>query len=142
MKRRTAINPRRAKLHRNYNFADAARLLGVHRNTVRNWTKAGLETFRAGGEVLILGDTLRAFLEKRRKDRRQKLPPGHLFCLRCKAVRPPGLGMVELVQPRGGTANARAVCADCGALMHRKVSLAKLGQAGFAGAAPCAEVHT
>ncbi len=136
MKRRAPLNPRRAKVHRNYTAAEVARLFDVHRNTVRNWTKTGLETFRVGREGLILGDALRAFLEKRRRGRRCKLPPGWLYCLRCKTPRPPALGMVEMIQVRAGTGNVRAVCDRCEALMHRRVSLAKLVRAGFPDLAP------
>jgi hypothetical protein len=38
--------------------------------------------------------------------------------------------MAELVNPRGGTANVRAIC-DCGTLMHRRVSLSRLAETGF-----------
>jgi excisionase family DNA binding protein len=136
MKRRAAPDPRRAKLHFNYTVAEAAKLFGVHRNTVRAWTKAGLETVKSGHMILILGDALRAFLEKRRQGRRSKTPPGWLYCFRCRAPRPPGLGMVELIQTRAGTGNVRAVCGECDALMHRRVSLARLEQSGFPDLAP------
>lgn len=134
MRRRFAPDPRRAKIHYSYTVAEAAKLFDVHRNTVRAWIKAGLETVMAGRTILILGDTLRAFLEKRRKARRCKTPPGWFYCFRCRAPRPPALAMIELIQARTGTANIRAVC-ECGALMHRRVSLARLEQAGFPGLA-------
>lgn len=130
MKRRSVLDPRRAKVHYSYTIAEAAKLFGVHRNTVRAWIKAGLETVKAGRVLLILGDALRAFLEKRRRSRRCKTPPGWLYCFRCRAPRQPALGMVELIQARAGSANVRAFC-ECGALMHRRVSLARLDQAGF-----------
>jgi excisionase family DNA binding protein len=141
MKRRSAPDPRRAKVHYNYTVAEAANLFGVHRNTVRAWTKAGLETVKAGRVLLILGDTLQDFLEKRRKARRCKTPPGWLYCFRCRTPRPPALGMVELIQAGAGTANVRAVC-ECGALMHRRVSLARIVQAGFPALAARGESDT
>jgi len=134
VRRRSAPDPRRAKIHYNYTVAEAAKLFGVHRNTVRAWIKAGLETVKAGRIILILGDALGAFLETRRKARRCKTPPGWLYCFRCRTPRPPALGMVELIQAGAGTANVRAVC-ECGALMHRRVSLARLEPAGFPGLA-------
>jgi len=35
-------NPRLPKTHRNYSVEEAATLLGVHRNTVREWIRRGL----------------------------------------------------------------------------------------------------
>lgn len=132
MSARRAPGARRAKIHRNYTVAEAAKLYGVHRNTVRAWIKAGLETIRAGREILILGECLCDFLTRRRKTRKTTTPAGHLYCFRCRAPRPPAEGMMELVGLRGGTGNVRALC-SCGALMHRRVSLSKLAEAGFAG---------
>lgn len=136
MKRRATLDPRRAKAHHNYTVAEAAKLFGVHRNTVRAWIKAGLETVKAGRLILILGCALRAFLEKRRKVRRCKTPPGWMYCLGCRAPRAPAHGMAELIDGRAGTGNVRAICGECGALMHRRVNLAKLDKAGFGDLAP------
>lgn len=142
MKRRGAPDPRRAKIHRSYTVAEAAKLFGVHRNAVRGWIKADLETVRAGRVILILGDALRAFLETRRKARRCKTPPGWLYCFGCRAPRAPAPGMLELIQGPNGTGNVRALCGECATLMHRRVSLARLNEAGFsdlaAGGAGCA----
>jgi excisionase family DNA binding protein len=131
VKRRAAPDPRKAKVHLNYSVAQVAKLYGVHRNTVEAWTRAGLETFKAGRERLILGDALGEFLEKRRKARRCKTPPGWLYCLKCRAPRPPALARVELIHTNAGTGNVRAVCGECDGLMHRRVSLTKLDQSGF-----------
>ena len=126
---RRAPDPRRAKVHYTYTVAEAAKLFGVSRATIRNWLKAGLEFMRSGRTVLILGESLRAFLEGRRKSRRTKTPAGHMYCFGCRAPRQPAEGMTELVDVRGGSGNVRALC-DCGALMHRRVSLSKLAEAG------------
>ena len=130
MKRRATPDPRRAKIHYSYDVAELARLYGAHRNTIRSWFRAGLETFRAGGKTLALGSAVRDFLEKRQASRRTPLRPGWLYCMRCRAARQPTGGMAELVQASDTTANVRALCA-CGALMHRRVSLARLDAAGF-----------
>ena len=125
-------NPRRAKVHYSYTIAEAAKLFGVHRNTVRAWIATGLETINVGRIILILGDELRAFLERRRKASRTKTPRGWLYCLKCRAPRAPAEGLTELIQERAGTANVRAICGHCDTLMHRRVSLAKLAESGFA----------
>ncbi len=130
--RRAALNPRRAKHHYNYTVAEAAKLFGVHRNTVRTWIAAGLETVRTSQGLLLLGEDIRAFLDKRRRARRTRTPPGAIYCMRCRVPRQPAGGMIELLSGTGPTANVRALCDHCGALMHRRVTLTGLAAAGFA----------
>jgi len=115
-----------------YTVAEAAKLFGVHRNTVRAWIKGGLDTVRVGKMILILGDELRSFLQKRRAARRTTTPLGWLYCLKCRAPRAPAEGLMELIQERAGTANVRAICGHCDTLMHRRVSLRTLAETGFA----------
>ena len=135
MRKRSWPDPRRAKVHFCYSVAETAKLYGIHRNTVRAWLKAGLECFVQGGKVFMLGSAIRAFLERRRAVRRTPLKPGWLYCMKCREARLPAGGMAELVRPRGGTATVRALC-HCGALMNRRVSLAKLDAADFAQSSP------
>jgi excisionase family DNA binding protein len=87
------INPRLAKLHRSYSAEEAARTLGVHKGTVRNWIKAGLPTVDKTRPVLILGSQLRDWLEQRRKAGKRPCPPGKLYCFKCREPRSPALGM-------------------------------------------------
>ena len=60
-------NPRLIKIHRNYSVDEAARRLGVHKNTVRRWPKSGLERVEGKGLTIFRGPVLRAFLEERRQ---------------------------------------------------------------------------
>src|SRR5450755_3218517 len=111
---RRRIDPRRAKTHRSYTVAEAARLLGVHRNTVRNWTRNGLETVQARGAVLILGDELRRHLTDKRGQRRVTCPPGSMYCVKCREPRRPPDGLVEVVPGTPTTVNLRGLCPVCG----------------------------
>ncbi len=129
--RRPRLNPRRAKTHRSYTIAEAAQLFEVHRNTVRNWTRAGLETVKTRGGVLILGDELRRFLISQSAKRRMICPPGSMLCLKCREPRRPPPELVEVLHRAPGNVNLRGICPDCGTLMHRRASLARLGEAGF-----------
>ena len=87
------IDPRRNQLPRKSPVETAARLFGVHRNTVRSWQKAGLAAIDTVKPALIRGVTLRTFLESRRKAARRPCPPGTLYCFKCRAARAPALGM-------------------------------------------------
>lgn len=132
MTRKARPNPYRAKIHYNYSVAEAAKLYGVHRNTVRAWQAVGLEYFRVGREDLILGSELRDFHLRRQAKRRVKTKPGQIHCMKCKESRPPAEGWVEIASPPGATLNIRALCDVCGSLMYRRVSVARLQASGFA----------
>ena len=112
-------SPNAIKLHYSYSVGELAILLGVHKNTIRNWQRAGLAALK-GRPVLIHGATARAFLVERNRARKQPCPPGAIYCFRCKEPRPPALSMVELVNIKRGVGNLRALCGTCGGLMHRK----------------------
>ena len=71
---RQRINPRAIKLHRTYSIEEAARVLGVHKNSVRGWRKQGLAPIDSSRPVLFLGDDIRVFLEQRRVSRKRPWP--------------------------------------------------------------------
>jgi hypothetical protein len=112
-------SPNAIKLHYSYSVGELAALLGVHKNTIRNWQRTGLPALD-GRPVLIHGAAARAFLVERNRGRKQPCPPGAIYCFRCKEPRPPALNMVELVNVKRGVGNLRALCGICGGLMHRK----------------------
>lgn len=135
-KRVRRIDPRRAKTHFSYTIAEAAALFDVHRNTVRHWTKRGLETVKARGGELILGDELRAYLARTRAKRREPSPPGSMYCLKCRAARRPDPSLTDAVTLSPAALNLRGICPECGTLMHRRANLAHLDKIGFGQLAP------
>jgi excisionase family DNA binding protein len=128
---RRGADPRRAKTHYSYTVAEVAALFGVHRNTVRHWTRNGLETVRAGTTVLVLGDELRAYLTRERAKRRVRCPAGTMYCMKCREARSPPHDLIELVPLTPTAVNLRGLCPDCGSLMHRRANLARIGEIGF-----------
>jgi len=60
------LNHRLVKIHRSYLVEEAATLLDVHRNTVRQWIKLGLPTSDEKRPTLILGRVLIDFLQSSR----------------------------------------------------------------------------
>jgi len=119
-------NPNRIKIHRNYTVEEAARVLGVHKNTIRRWIAQGLPIIGTSRPILILGSDFREFLTERRKRRRQPCPPGHLYCVRCRAPRKPDGGLADLILLGPSLGNLRGICPTCESLMHRRVSLVRL----------------
>ena len=71
------------KIHRNYTVDDAARLLGVHKHTVRAWIKSGLSVLNDMRPVLILGQDLKEFLKTRRTKNKRPCKPEQFYCFRC-----------------------------------------------------------
>lgn len=114
-------NHRLAKIHRNYTVEEAARLFGVHRNTVRQWIKRGLPVI-SGHPVLILGRDLRAFLDERRELAKRHCQPGELYCMRCRAPRAPAPDMVEYQPFAPNRGRFVALCCRCGSVMYRSVN--------------------
>ena len=118
-------NPRRVKIHRSYTVEEAARLLGVHKNTVRRWIKQGLPTIDDKRPKLILGRDLSAFLQAKRTKNKRPCKPGEMYCLRCRAPKLPAENMVEYHPHTETLGNLFGICPDCGAGMNRRVSLSK-----------------
>lgn len=136
-------NFRRIKIHRPYTIEEAARACGAHRNTVRNWIKRGLAVCDGKRPILILGRVLFEYLRDRRSSAKRPCGPGYLYCVRCRAPRPPAEGMLEYqsISETGG--NLVAICADCETLMYRRVRLVDVDRVrgDFAVTAPNAQRH-
>lgn len=121
-------NHRRVKTHRSYAVEEVAGLFDIHKNTVRNWLKNGLATIDSKRPMLILGNDLVEFLQKRRAKNKQTCKPGELYCVRCRVPRPAGENMAEYLPVNEKNGNLIAICPACYATMNRRVSLAKIGE--------------
>lgn len=120
------VDARVIKLHRTYDVAELAARLSVHKNTVRHWQAEGLKPLDGGRPVLFHGSTVRAFLLSRNASRKSPCQPGTLYCFRCRAPRPPALGMVDYIPISATGGNIRAICATCETVMHRRAAKAAL----------------
>lgn len=114
-------NYRLAKIHLNYTAEEAARVCKVHRNTVRQWIKRGLPVID-GRPLLILGAELRAFLQQRREQGKQRCGPGEIYCMRCRKPSPPDGNMVDYKPIGTNRGQLVALCSRCGSVMYRSVN--------------------
>ena len=121
-------NHRLVKSHRSYTVEEIARLFPVHKNTVREWIKAGLPTIDDKRPKLILGRELVAFLQTRRVRRKRPCLAGQMYCVRCRAPKFPAADMADYLPVTAKVGNLAAICPDCYSTMHRCVSIEKLGQ--------------
>jgi hypothetical protein len=120
------FSPRRVKIHRSYGVEEAARVLGSHKNTVRNWLGDGLEPIDERRPVLIRGTELKAYLNARRRRNRSPCAPGHIYCVRCRSPKHPMPAIAEYVPITPTSGNLRAYCPDCFGRIFRRASLARL----------------
>ena len=120
------VNPCRLKQHRSYSAAELAGLLGVHKNTIRQWTLDGLCPLGNGRPALFHGGDTKAFLFNRNAGRKRPCPPGTLYCFRCREPRNPAGAMADYVAINPVSGNLQALCQTCETIMHRRVRLAAL----------------
>jgi hypothetical protein len=119
-------DPRRIRINRPYTVEEAARMLGKHKQTVRNWIKGGLPTVDQSRPIMIHGHELRSYLERKRKAAKRPCQPGTLYCLKCNQPRKSALGMVEVNRDTATTGNLKALCEVCGTVMHRRIRIAAI----------------
>lgn len=120
------INSRRVKIHRNYTVDEAAKTLGVHKNTVRLWIKQGLPVVDERRPILLQGKAIRAFLDNRKAKRKCRLSAGEFYCLKCRSPKFPAGRMADYVALTPDLGNLQGFCPDCETIMNRRTSLAKL----------------
>ncbi|MFC4671975.1 helix-turn-helix domain-containing protein [Seohaeicola nanhaiensis] len=121
-------NSRVIRAARTYTIDEAATALGVSTGTVRSWVKAGLPLMKSQRPFLILGDTLRSFLQDRAAGAKVTLQPDQLYCLTCKAARTPMGHMVDCIPQTDKTARLLGLCDVCGGTCNRMIGNAQIEQ--------------
>ena len=120
------LNAGLVKIHRSYSIEEAARTLGVHKNTVANWLKHGLSSIDDRRPVLVQGLVLRTFLHERRNRQKTRCAVGQLYCLKCRAPKSPLDGRAVYIPLSSSGGNLKGRCSDCLRIICRRVSIARL----------------
>jgi hypothetical protein len=112
-----------------YSVAEAARVTGAHRNTIRHWLQSGLATIDSRKPILIRGTALKAFIDSRRARRRQPYGPGRIYCLRCREPKRPAFDEIEYEADNGKLGRLIGLCPDCGIIILRRTSALRVREA-------------
>ena len=73
------------KMYMIYTVGELAKLLGVHKDTVRTWIKKGLPIVNGSKcPILIRGRDAKQFLQQMSKDRKCPLKDNEFFCVKCR----------------------------------------------------------
>lgn len=123
---RKAVRISAIKSARSYTFIEAAKLLNVSVDSLRNWVRGGLPVLKTERPFLIIGKDLKDWLTARNEKRRVALGPHQFFCLRCKKAQTPYGGMVDCLAQTSQTWRLMAICVCCGGGMNRIVSVRDL----------------
>lgn len=124
--RKRRPNYRLVKIHHNYAAEEIASLFGIHKNTVREWVKAGLPTCDTKRPMLVLGPDLATFLQARRRKNKRPCQPGEIYCVRCRCPKAPAGDMADYLPVTEKFGNLIGICPECDLMIYRRVSLAKL----------------
>jgi len=88
--------------------------------------KNGLATIDHNRPTLILGNDLAEYLKIRRTKNKQACKPEELYCVRCRRPRSAAEGIADYSPINDKIGNLVAICPDCGTVMNRRVSIAKI----------------
>lgn len=119
------LDRRKIKRHYSYTVEEAARTIGAARGTVRRWLAKDLPSIRDRKPFLILGEDLADYMAREARPKRS-CPAGTCYCVKCREPRRPDGDMAEFVPINAHSGNFRALCPECGTLMHRRMSMKQL----------------
>ncbi len=123
---RRAASARRIKKHLNYTVEEAADVTGFHPHTIRRWINSkALAAITERRPHLIPGRFLIAFLTALRPGK-TRLKPGECYCVKCRLPRRPAFDEADYRPANALIGSLQGLCPDCGRLMNRRVTLAKL----------------
>ena len=81
------ISSTRVKCRQAYTIKEAATTLNVHYVTIRRWIKQGLKVVDSKTKpILIMGEDLIEFLDKKRGATKCPLEDDEFYCFRCKCA--------------------------------------------------------
>ena len=125
VKKRT-YNTQRIKSNLSYTIGEITELFEIHKTSVRNWMKAGLQSIDKTRPYLIHGSDLKAFLNERQSKRKQPCNPHEFYCLKCRAPRSTWEGAIDINITSPKKLELLGLCSTCGTKVFKFGKVEKL----------------
>ncbi|HBB36687.1 MAG: hypothetical protein UX02_C0001G0052 [Candidatus Moranbacteria bacterium GW2011_GWC1_45_18] len=78
-------NTKLIKTRHSYSVQEISNLLGINKKSCFRWTKVGLKVLDPTAKpLLVMGDDLKEFLDKKRAKNKVELGENEYFCFTCK----------------------------------------------------------
>lgn len=116
------ISARKIKTYNQYTYEQAAEVLGVSVQTVRSWRGSGLDVLDSQKPHLILGFSLKDFLNKRANKPERRLARDQFLCMTCNAPRRAYGGMADYLPYTPTRGRLEALCEVCEGLCGKFAS--------------------
>lgn len=120
--RKRTHNLRRIKASHSYSIREICNLLGVHKNTVREWTRRGLSRIDAHRPYMFHGTTLKEYLHGTQSARKQKCGPEQFYCFRCRQPRRAWQGVIDITIRTAKIITLSGLCEQCNCPVNRNAS--------------------
>ncbi|MCH7827847.1 MAG: hypothetical protein IIC75_07750 [Bacteroidetes bacterium] len=121
-----------------YSITEIRNLINVHRRSVQNWVRGGLQIKNPGGKpMLIDGADLKKFLKDRIAKQKIKLKYDEFFCMKCKKGMKAKDGTVQFVKKNKFTGQENrqwrllGICERCSGKLSRLSSTNDLKRLGL-----------
>lgn len=120
------FNTNRIRKQYSYSIQEICDLLGVHKNTVREWLRHGLPKTDKQKPYLIFGNDLRLFLNERQTSRLRKCRLDEFYCLSCRTQKKSFGNLVDLKIRNTKTVMVSGLCESCETSLHKVQSVKTL----------------
>ncbi len=127
-KKKRVFNTTLIKGTLSYTTMEAATRLDVHKRTIEEWYKAGLDRIDDHKPFLIHGSDLIAFIEERQGARKQVCKPDQLYCVKCRMPRESRDHCVDIRFLSAKRLMIYGCCACCHSPTHKLASAKTLAE--------------
>lgn len=117
-KKSRRYNIQRIKQTHPYTLDEIAELYEIHKGTVSQWLKEGLEKIDSKRPYLIRGSELKRFLKEKQMKRKRKCREGEIFCLPCKLPQKPVQNQVYAKEQNDRQFRVIGICPKCKRIMN------------------------